>query len=91
MLGIKKCHVGRDPKIDVLDGWVKEDSLSYDEVAMIGDDINDFDVMQKIGISACPSDAVIEIKSTCNIILHKKGGDGCVREFIDEYLAYAIK
>ena len=52
---------------------------------MIGDDINDFDIMNKIGVSACPADAVIEIKSISNIILQKKGGDGCIREFLDQY------
>jgi len=53
---------------------------------MIGDDINDLEVMQQIGLSACPRDAVNRIKSNSIIILNKKGGEGCVREFIDEYL-----
>lgn len=91
MLGIQKCHVGREPKIDILDNWLEKDSISYDEVAMIGDDTNDMEIMQKIGVSACPSDAVIEIKSICNIILQKKGGEGCIREFIDQYIANVIK
>ena len=91
MLGIEKCHVGREPKIDILDNWLEKDSISYDEVAMIGDDTNDMEIMRKIGVSACPSDAVIEIKSICNIILQKKGGEGCIREFIDQYIANVIK
>ena len=85
MLGIDKCHVGREPKMDILKNWMDQDALSFQEIAMIGDDINDFDIMNKIGVSACPADAVIEIKSISNIILQKKGGDGCIREFLDQY------
>lgn len=85
MLGIDKCHVGREPKMEILKNWMDQDAISFEEIAMIGDDINDFDIMNKIGVSACPSDAVIEIKSISNIILQKKGGDGCIREFLDQY------
>ena len=88
MLGITNCYVGRDAKIEVLDQWIQEKNLSYDEVAMIGDDINDLSVMNKIGLSACPSDSVNEVKSICDVILRKKGGAGCVREFIDDYLSH---
>jgi YrbI family 3-deoxy-D-manno-octulosonate 8-phosphate phosphatase len=88
MLGIKNCYVGRDSKIDILDQWIQEKNLSYDEVAMIGDDINDLSIMNKIGFSACPSDSVNEVKAICDVILQKKGGTGCVREFIDEYISH---
>ena len=71
-------------------GVLKEfcESLEIDlgNVAMIGDDINDLQVIQNIGFSACPADAVKVIKSNVDIVLTKKGGEGCVREFIDEWL-----
>ena len=85
MLGIQKYYVGRESKIDILGQWMKEDGISFEEIAMIGDDINDLEVMKNAGVSVCPSDAVIEIKSICHIILQKKGGHGCVREFLDLY------
>jgi len=53
---------------------------------MIGDDINDLEVMQAVGLAVCPASAVSKIKSISDIILNKKGGDACVREFIDNYL-----
>jgi len=53
---------------------------------MIGDDINDMDVMKNIGFAACPADAVQSIKSISHLVLSKNGGAGCIREFIDEYL-----
>ena len=53
---------------------------------MIGDDINDREVMIGVGLAVCPADAVDEIKSISHIVLKNKGGDGSVREFIDNYL-----
>lgn len=86
MLKIKHIYVGRDPKMDILIDWCDKLQLGMDEVAIIGDDINDFPVMQAVGFSACPSDAVLKIKETVDLVLHTKGGQGCVREFIDFYL-----
>ena len=42
--------------------------------------------MQEVGLSACPSDAVKSIKKLADIVLMRKGGHACVREFIDEYM-----
>lgn len=85
MLGIQKCHVGRESKIDILNQWMKEEGISFEEIAMIGDDINDLEIMKAVGVAACPSDAVIEIKTISHLILQKKGGKGCIREFLDLY------
>ena len=49
----------------------------------VGNDINDIPVMIKVGYSACPNDAIEECKNIVNYICNMKGGDGCVREFID--------
>lgn len=86
MLGIQNCTVGRTPKIETLTKLCKDFGIGLENVAMIGDDINDLEVMRKIGLSACPKDAINKIKSNSTIILNKNGGEGCVREFIDEYL-----
>jgi 3-deoxy-D-manno-octulosonate 8-phosphate phosphatase (KDO 8-P phosphatase) len=86
MLGIQYCYVGREPKINILRKWCEELNISLDEVAMIGDDINDLEIMQLIGFKTCPKDAVEVVKKEVDLILSKRGGDGCVREFIDNYL-----
>lgn len=86
MLGIQRCYVGREPKINILNQWCEEMNISLDEVAMIGDDINDLEVMRSIGFKTCPADAVEVVKKEVDLILSKKGGKGCVREFIDNYL-----
>jgi YrbI family 3-deoxy-D-manno-octulosonate 8-phosphate phosphatase len=86
LLGIQHCYVGRDPKIEILNDWCQQLKIKLEEVAIIGDDINDLEIMKNVGLAVCPSNAVNSVKSICHIILSKKGGDGCVREFIDNYL-----
>lgn len=86
LLKIKHLYVGRDPKIDILNQWCEKLQISLDEVAIIGDDINDLSIMNKVGFSVCPADAVLRVKQTVDLVLQTKGGKGCVREFIDFYL-----
>jgi len=83
MLGVKYCYAGNGDKLEILGGWLDELDLSFDDVAFIGDDINDVRIMQGVGLSAAPFDALEEVKNAANIVLEKKGGQGCVREFID--------
>jgi len=86
MLGIQRCHVGREKKIDILSNFCKELDIKLENVAIIGDDINDLEIIKNVGFSACPSDAVDIVKTNVDVVLSKKGGEGCVREFIDAYL-----
>lgn len=86
MLGIQNCYVGRDEKIEILSNYCKELSIQLENVAIIGDDINDLEIIKNVGFSACPADAMDVVKTNVDVILNKKGGEGCVREFIDSYL-----
>jgi 3-deoxy-D-manno-octulosonate 8-phosphate phosphatase (KDO 8-P phosphatase) len=52
----------------------------------VGDDIPDYEVMLKAGISACPADAVEEIRSVANYISNAPGGKGCARDVIEQVL-----
>ncbi|MCE3296548.1 MAG: 3-deoxy-D-manno-octulosonate 8-phosphate phosphatase, YrbI family [Crocinitomicaceae bacterium] len=88
ILEISRCYVGREAKLTILQQWCDELEITLSQVAMIGDDINDLPVMEHIGFSACPSDAVDKVKKQCDLVLTKKGGEGCVREFIDNYFNF---
>jgi len=62
--------------------------VSWDDVAFIGDEINDWGTMQKAGVIACPANAVPKILEFVQnrddgFSMNKKGGEGCVREFVD--------
>lgn len=86
MLGITRYNVGQSSKLDVMQQWITDLGLQMDEVAYIGDDINDLVLVDKVGVFAAPSDASSEVLEKCNIILNTPGGRGCVREFIDRYM-----
>ena len=61
-------------------------SLNPEEILYVGDDIPDIPVMKEIGVSCCPSDAVPDVKEIVDYVSHKKGGEGCVREIIEQVL-----
>lgn len=86
MLGIPHVYVGKRPKLEVLKEWLQELGLEMKQIAYIGDDISDITILQKAGISACPSDAVRQVRDICDLVLSLEGGNGCVRELIDEHL-----
>ncbi len=88
LLKIEHLYVGRDPKIDILNAWCEKLNIDLSEVGIIGDDVNDMQVMKSVGFSAAPSDAVPVVKAQVDLVLNSKGGRGCVREFIDNYLLY---
>ncbi|WP_379968509.1 cytidylyltransferase domain-containing protein [Epilithonimonas sp. UC225_85] len=65
-----------------------KEGISIKEVAYIGDDINCFNLLSEVGFAACPQDALDKIKSITNIqIMTLKGGEGCVREFIEKIIS----
>ena len=52
----------------------------------MGDDLVDYRIMKEVGLPTCPKDAVHEIKEISNYISHKNGGEGCVRDVIEQAL-----
>ncbi len=86
-LKFDKVYIGSDVKINVLNSWLDELEIFYNDVAYIGDDLNDIEIMNLVGFSACPNDAINECKDVVNYVCEKKGGEGCVREFVDLILS----
>lgn len=86
MLGIEKIYVGKESKLKILEGWLEELSLKPSEVVYIGDDLSDLPVLKAVGLAACPADAVREVRANADIMLTRNGGEGCVRELIEEHL-----
>jgi YrbI family 3-deoxy-D-manno-octulosonate 8-phosphate phosphatase len=85
-LFIGHVEVSTVPKIETLNKWCAELKISPANICFIGDDINDEEIINAVGFSACPADAVDAVKNIVHVILSKKGGEGCVRELIDLYV-----
>lgn len=86
MLGIKDVFIGSHDKKKIFQNYIEQKGLKPEEVLYMGDDIPDYDVMLASGVAACPSDAVEEIKSVADYISHKGGGQGCVRDVIEQVM-----
>lgn len=86
-LKIEELHQGIENKSYKLRDVCEKLHVELCQVAYIGDDLNDLSCMKICGYSACPSDAMNEVKNRVNYVCQAKGGEGAVREFIDYLLS----
>lgn len=82
-LGIQHLHQGINNKQEVLENILKEENLSWNQVASIGDDLNDYHMLKKSGLSFTPANGTSYLKDFVNVVCTKKGGDGAVREMLE--------
>lgn len=82
-LGVKYLFQSVKDKEKVLKELIDSLGLKYYEIGAIGDDLNDFKMLSKVGRSFTPKDGVKEIRELVNTVLTCNGGDGAVREMID--------
>ncbi|GAB7256651.1 HAD family hydrolase [uncultured Polaribacter sp.] len=85
-LGIEDIYLGAHNKIEQYKELVKKYDLKAENVLYMGDDVPDLPVMELVGMPACPNDAVQEIQQVAKYISYKKGGEGCVRDVIEQVL-----
>ena len=84
-LGIEHFYQGCKDKLNRLQELIDKLNISMENVAAIGDDLNDYNILKAVEISFAPSDASNYIDKIATVILSQKGGKGAVREMI-EYL-----
>ena len=77
------CLQGIDNKAQGLVDYCKNHHLGLGDVAYVGNDINDLEVMKLVGTTFCPADAHLNIKEISQCILSSKGGNGVSREILD--------
>jgi len=85
-LGVTDCYLGSSHKDEAMEDFIFSYGLKADEIMYMGDDIPDLAAMKMIGLPACPADASPEIKAVCKYISKTKGGEGCVREIIEQIM-----
>ena len=85
-LGIKDIYLGAHDKVQQYNELVKKYNLKPENVMYMGDDIPDYPVMKLVGLPCCPTDAAPEIQGVSKYISNKKGGEGCVRDIIEQVL-----
>ena len=82
-LGITELYQGVGDKLAQLKIVAEKYNATPEEIAYIGDDLNDLECIEFCGVTACPVDAVEKVKKTVNLVCNKKAGEGAVRDFIE--------
>lgn len=82
-LAIPEVYQGVTDKLTVLRHLAEKHGLTLQEIAYVGDDVNDLDALKAVGFSASPADAVPSVRKAVDYVCRKKGGEGAVREIAD--------
>ncbi len=82
-LNIKNVTIGEKNKLERIKKICADKNINLNEVAYIGDDINDIEVLKEVGFSALTSNSPIKKQIKVDYITNRKGGDGAFREFVD--------
>ncbi len=85
-LKIDYLFQGVKNKLEVADNLCKQLNISLDEVAYIGDDLGDIELLKNVGISATPNSAPEYVKKYSQMVMTKNGGEGVFREFVEKIL-----
>jgi len=85
-LGIEHIYSGVEDKWPVFLQFLQTFGLKASEICYMGDDLPDLQILQKVGLSACPANAIPEIRSTVDYCSPIIGGAGCVRDILEKVL-----
>jgi len=90
-LKIKEYYLGVNKKEELLQEIMRKNNVSPEEIAFIGDDSNDYELMKLVGFKATPSDGMSFIKELADYICENKGGNGAFREVAELIIAFKTK
>lgn len=84
--GVQHVYISQHDKLACYKDHLYTYNLQEEEIMYMGDDLPDHEVMSRVGIACCPADAAPEIKDICIYISNRKGGEGCVRDIIEQVM-----
>ena len=85
-LGVTDIYLGAHHKQDSLDQYLDIYNIAPKNALYMGDDLPDIPPMKTVQLATCPQNAVAEVKAVCDYVSHKNGGEGCVRDIIEQVL-----
>lgn len=85
-LGVDDLYIASHNKMKDFEDFISKYDLSPKDILYMGDDLPDYQVMKIVGIPTCPADASTEIKEISSYISPKIGGNGCVRDVLEQVL-----
>jgi len=84
--GVADIFINTHDKLACYLEYLKLNNLIDEEILFMGDDLPDHEIMSRVGVAVCPADAATDIKDICCYVSDKKGGEGCVRDIIEQVL-----
>ncbi len=87
-LGIGEMHLNVKDKAGALREIMERRDLDSEEIAYIGDDVNDIAVMEMAGLSACPADAIASVRDIADFVCNNNGGNGAFRDFAEMIILF---
>ena len=85
-LGVTDIYLGAHHKQEPLEEYMDIYDIKPENTLYMGDDLPDIPPMKMVQLATCPQNAVAEVKTVCDYVSHKNGGDGCVRDIIEQVL-----
>lgn len=85
-LGVKNIFLGIKDKVKQLHAYLNDNQLKLEEVMYMGDDLPDYPVLELVALPTCPQDAAPEVKRIVKYVSHKNGGQGAVRDIIEQVM-----
>jgi 3-deoxy-D-manno-octulosonate 8-phosphate phosphatase (KDO 8-P phosphatase) len=85
-LGVSLVHQGVASKVQAYEGILAAEGVGDRDVAYMGDDIVDLGVLARVGLSAAPADAVVEVRAAVHWVSDARGGEGAARQLIETIL-----
>jgi 3-deoxy-D-manno-octulosonate 8-phosphate phosphatase (KDO 8-P phosphatase) len=90
-LKIEEIYLGAKNKHLLLKEILTKNNLKQENIAFIGDDVNDIELLKIVGLSAAPADAMLDVTNIVDYVCQHKGGNGAFREFAELLIAFNIK
>jgi 3-deoxy-D-manno-octulosonate 8-phosphate phosphatase (KDO 8-P phosphatase) len=85
-LGLDLVRQGVSDKVTVLEELMETHGWECEDIAYMGDDVVDLPVLRRVGLAACPADAVAEVRAVAHVVTPRRGGHGAVRALIEDIL-----
>lgn len=85
-LGIQQIYTGIADKWPAFEQFMRHYDLLAHEVCYMGDDLPDLPILRKVGLAACPADAIQEVLEVADYVSPLRGGQGCVRDVLEKVL-----
>ena len=84
--GVQHIFINQHDKLQCYKDFIYTNNISDEKVMYMGDDLPDYEVMKRVGVACCPNNSAPEIKEICSYVSLKDGGEGCVRDIIEQVM-----